>query len=306
MNSILISGATGLIGKKLSEELIRGGKEISVLSRNEKKAREILPAAKECVKWDYRSTNDYKNVFQLKDAVIHLAGANVAGKRWTDSYKKEIRDSRVLSTKSIVDTIEKLEQKPKVFIHASAIGIYGEQGENTATEDTGVGNDFLAEVCDEWETEAKRVDDLGVRRVTLRFGVVLDKNGGALGKMIPPFKFFVGGHIGNGEQWFSWIHIDDVVNVIIKAIDDESYNGEYNLTAPNPVRMRKFAKTLGKVLHRPSIFPVPAFILKLIMGEAADSILASQKVLPEKLMKEGYSFQFSNLESALQNILQNK
>lgn len=291
-----------MIGRELCKELSLHGDELTIFSTNVEKAKAILPFAKEVVEWK-NYDKDYSVYLEGKDAVIHLAGASVAGKRWTPSYKKEIYDSRINTTRNLVSSIDKCKQKPEVFISASAIGFYGDRGDSILTETSSVGKDFLSNVCDDWEKASERIEMLNVRRVIIRTGIVLSIDDGALKKILLPFQLFVGGPLGNGKQWFSWIHLADIISLYLFLLDKKSQKGIFNAVSPQPVQMKTFAKRLGKVLHKPSLFPVPKFVLKLVMGESASAILASQKIKPEALLNAGYKFKFDDLESALINLL---
>lgn len=303
MKKIIITGATGSIGKKLCKQLSTRGDELTIFTRNVEKAKMSLPFINNFIDWNYRNPGEWQNNIDENDAVVHLAGANLFGKRWDDNYKKKIIESREISTRNLVKAINNANKKPQTFICASAVGIYGNCGNKILTENSLAGNDFLAQVCKTWEDEAKNVEVAGVRRVSVRTGIVLSTDDGALQQMLLPFKLFIGGPLGNGKQWFPWIHIDDLVNIFIKVLDDNSFNGPVNAVAPNPVTMNEFAETLGKVLHRPSFFRVPGFALKIVVGEGAESILASLRVIPEKLMQNKFNFEFENLKPALENVL---
>lgn len=300
---IVITGATGLIGKKLVNALVNRGDEVIIFSRNSEKAKSILPKAKKFVEWNYKKPDNWKSEINGVDAVIHLAGINLFSKRWNDAFKKEVLESREVSTRNLADAIKSCGNKPGVLVSASGIGYYGNCGDKILSEESPVGNDFLADVCKVWENEAKKVEQSGVRSVQVRTGLVLSTEDGALKQMLPPFKFFIGGPLGSGKQWASWLHIDDIVGVYIHAIDNTKLSGAVNAASPNPVRMKEFAKTLGKVLHRPSLFPVPQFVLKIVVGEAAEVVTASQRVDVKKLLNNGYQFKFKELESALKNLL---
>ena len=300
---IVVTGATGLIGKKLALSLIQRGDEVIIFSRNAEKAKSIFPKAKECVEWNYKAPSHWENYFENSEAVTHLAGINLFSQRWNDSFKKKVLESREVSTKNIVEAIGKSSNKPSVFISASGIGYYGDSGDNILTEESPVGKDFLADVCKVWEREAAKIETYGVRSVRVRTGLVLSPDEGALKQMLPPFKYFIGGSLGNGKQWASWIHIDDIVGIYIHAIDNAKLKGAINAASPTPVRMQEFAKTLGHVLNRPSLFSVPKFVLKIVVGEAAEVVTASQRIDINKLLNSGYHFKFSNLEKALNNLL---
>jgi len=303
MKRIVITGATGLIGNKLADTLIDRGDQVIIFTRNAKKANSIFPKAMECVEWNYQHPEQWKSNLENTDAVIHLAGINLFAKRWNDNFKRAVLESREVSTKNLVDAIKSCANKPEVFISASGIGYYGDCGETVLIEKSSKGNDFLADVCEVWESESVNVEASGVRSVQVRTGLVLSPKDGALKQMLPAFKLFVGGPLGNGKQWSSWLHIDDIVGIYLYAIDNKNLSGAVNATTPNPVRMKEFANTLGKVLKRPSLFPVPSFILKIVVGEAAEVVTASQRIDANKILDSGYKFKFENLEDALKNLL---
>jgi hypothetical protein len=300
---IIITGATGLIGKKLANALVNRGDEVIIFTRNTDKAKSIFPNAMEYVEWNYRRPDLWKSKLEYVDAVIHLAGINLFSKRWDESFKKAVLESREVSTKNLVEAIKSCAHKPEVFISASGIGYYGNCGEAILDEKSPNGNDFLSDVCEVWENESRKISEFGIRNVQIRTGLVLSPEDGALKQMIPAFKLFVGGPLGNGKQWSSWLHIDDIVGIYLHAIDNKNLSGAVNASSPNPVRMREFANTLGKVLKRPALFPVPKFILRLVVGEAGEVVTASQRVSVEKLLKSGYKFRFEKLEDALKNLL---
>jgi uncharacterized protein (TIGR01777 family) len=299
---IILTGATGLIGKYLYKELKLRGDEVTIFARNLDLATRLLPGAKEYFQFDFSKPENWERNICDKDVIIHLAGAAIGGRRWSKKIKKEIIESRISSTKALVEAIGKTDKKPNTFICASAIGYYGTSETEIFTEESPPGNDFLAGVCKQWEDESAIVENYGVRRVSIRTGVVLEKNEGALAKMLLPYKFFVGGPLGKGNQWLSWIHIIDIVNIYLLCIDNDKISGAINATAPNPVRMKEFAKTLGRVLKRPAFFNVPEFILKLIFGESALTVIKGQKVLPSKILNASYNFRFPKLKEALLNL----
>jgi hypothetical protein len=236
------------------------------------------------------------------DAVVHLAGEPIAETRWTPERKQEILKSRQLSTQKIVEAIAQANPKPTVLVNASAIGYYGTSETATFDESSPAGNDFLAEVCQAWEAEAQKVKDAGVRLVILRLGIVLG-DGGALAKMTPPFKVFAGGPIGTGRQWFSWIHRDDLVNLILEALTRQDIEGVFNATAPNPVRMTELCQTIGETLNRPSWLPVPSFALEALLGEGAKVVLEGQQVLPKRTTSYGFKYRYPTVRQALAEIL---
>ena len=307
MKKIIITGATGLIGRKLSRKLIERGDEIIVFTRNPENAEKKLPTVKKFIKWDYNAPTKWKDHLNGIDAVVHLAGANLAAKRWNKEYKKLVYKSRIFSTRNLVEAIAEVEKKPKAFICSSAVGYYGNRSDDYLTEDEERADNFLAKLCSDWEKEAARVEELGVKRVSVRTGLVLSKDEGLLKQMIPSFKLFLGGYLGNGRQWFPWIHIDDIVEIYLHIIDNDStgggLNGAVNAASPGIIRMKEFAKTLGGVLHRPSFLPIPKFAVKILKGELGNYATDSQRVVMNKLLKSGYKFKFENLEDALMNLL---
>jgi uncharacterized protein len=294
MARILISGASGLIGSALVPALESGGYEVARLVRGSAKSRTDLV-------WDPIREVSPALVSGF-DAVIHLSGENVAG-RWTAEKKRRIRESRVVSTRNLAWAIAKSEQAPRTFICASAIGYYGNRGDEVLAEDSAPGAGFLPEVCSEWEA-ATHVGIAGVRVANMRFGIVLSKEGGALKEMLLPFRVGLGGKIGNGRQWWSWIHIDDVVSAVMQILPAESLRSAINMTAPNPVTNAEFTRVLASVMKRPAIFAVPGFAARLAFGEFAEQgILASARVVPKKLEENGFRFRYAELESAIDELL---
>lgn len=303
MKRIIVTGATGLIGKKLVSSLRKNNYEVIVFSRNTKQAKLLLPDINKFVEWNYTNLNQWKSEIEGIYAIIHLAGVNLFEKRWNEKFKSQILESRELSTRKLVDAIRSTVKKPDVFISASGIGIYGNGSDEILDEQSTIGNDFLADVCKVWEDESQKVEAFGVRSVQIRTGLVLSNEDGALKQMLPAFKMFFGGPLGNGKQWSSWLHIDDIVAIYLHALENVSISGPINAVSPNPITMNEFAKALGKVLNRPSLFSVPKFMLKIIIGEAAEVVIGSQKVIPDKLIKNGYKFKFTKLEDALKDLL---
>lgn len=294
---MLITGASGLIGKALQASMAGSDDDLLLASR---KAGDDDDRIQWTVEEGFTETDRLEGL----DAVIHLAGENISGLRWTDEKKKAIRDSRVIGTRNVVEAISKLKVKPKVLVTSSAIGYYGERGDEEVTESSMPGDDFLAEVAKAWETESRRAEDAGVRTVLLRTGIVLSKNGGALGTMLLPFKLGVGGVIGSGRQWMSWISIDDHVRVIRHVIENESIRGAVNSVAPGPVTNEQFTKILGEVLYRPTILPLPSFAVSMLFGEMGDALLlSSTRVVPKRLLDSGFEFKYPDLKSALEHIL---
>jgi uncharacterized protein (TIGR01777 family) len=301
--NILITGATGFVGRRLCEMLHQAGHTVRALSRDSVAAKQRVPHLKEVFPWNPLQELPPLQAFEGCDAVINLAGESIAG-RWTTAKKQLIRDSRVLGTKNLVNALAQLSSRPKVLLSASAIGYYGDRGEETLTEDAAPGSDFLAQVCRDWENEALKAESLGMRVVRLRIGLVLGRGGGTLQALLPLFRVGLGGPLGSGRQWWSWIHRDDLCRLIVQILANESISGPVNATAPQPVRQKEFAQVLGRVLRRPAFLPTPAFALKIALGEFADGILASQRALPRRAQEMGYRFQFEELEGALREILQ--
>jgi hypothetical protein len=300
---VVVTGATGLVGQKLCARLREQGYQVVVFSRNPQKARERVPNAAEYVEWNLNQQGDWVGALYGAYGVIHLAGASIFGQRWTTSYKLELRESRLQSTHMLVDAMAKLDKKPGVFISGSAVGYYGARGDTPLDENAEPGNDFLSALCTEWEQEARKAEDLGIRTVTVRTGIVLDAEGGALEKLKIPFQMYLGGPVLPGTQWFSWVHVDDEVGVILMALQNEKAHGPINATAPNPQTNRDFSETLGKVLGVPVWLPVPGFALQAALGEFADSLTTGQRVLPAKAQELGYEFQYPTSEQALRHLL---
>ncbi len=300
---IIITGATGFIGKKLSKALMDRGDEVTVFTRDTNSARKKLPFLNNFVEWNYQKPEEWKSHLDGKDAIVHLAGVNLFSKRWNEDFKKKIIDSREVSTKNLVTAFADCKNKPEVFVSASGVGFYGDGKETILKEEAEKGNDFLAGVCGIWERESQKAGDYRIRNVQVRTGIVLSPEDGALKQMLLPFKLFVGGPLGSGKQWFPWLHIDDIIGIYIHAIDNKIISGAVNSASPNIVRMREFAITLGKVMKRPSLFPVPEFALRIVVGEAAGTVASGQRINVEKLLKSGYKFKFENLEEALSDLL---
>ncbi|MFN6500558.1 MAG: TIGR01777 family oxidoreductase [Nostoc sp. DedQUE01] len=303
---VAVTGATGFVGSHLIQRLHQEGHRVLVLTRNTSFAQKVFPSGAfpnvEIVAYTPTQSGSWQSAIALCDAVVNLAGEPIGEGRWTPERKQEILNSRKLGTQKIVEAIVSANPKPTVLVNASAIGYYGTSETATFDETSLSGNDFLAQVCQTWEAEATKVKDAGVRLVILRLGIVLG-NGGALAKMIPPFKLFAGGPIGSGRQWFSWIHLDDLVNLILQALTRPEIEGVYNATAPNPVRMADLSHTLGEVMHRPSWLPVPGFAIEALLGDGAMVVLEGQKVLPKRTVETGFEYRYANLQSALKEIL---
>jgi len=294
---LVITGATGFIGSALCSRLLERGDNLTLLTRHA--PNNGGTAAKSWSHWTPGMAGEWETVFDGADGVINLAGEPIAAKRWTESQKRRIHSSRIDATRSVVEAIAKAKRKPAFLINGSAVGYYGPRGDEVITEEAQPGADFLASVCREWEEEAQRAEPMGVRVVRLRTGVVLGPQGGALAKMALPFKFFIGGPLGSGRQWMSWIHLEDEVGLILYLMETRQTVGAVNATAPNPATMSDFCRTLGKVMHRPSWAPVPAIALRLMLGEMADMLLTGQRAIPAAAQKLGYQFRYANLYDAL-------
>jgi len=298
---VAITGATGFVGSRLVQKLQKQGHQPLILTRNREAALKAFPTT-EVVTYTPTESGSWQDAIAGCDALVHLAGEPIAQNRWTPKQKEEILNSRKLSTQKIVEAISKANPKPTVLVNASAIGYYGTSETATFDETSPSGNDFLAEVCQAWEAEAQKVKEAGVRLVILRLGIVLG-DGGALAKMIPPFQLFAGGPIGTGRQWFSWIHRDDLVNLILEALTRSDLEGVLNATAPNPVRMSELCQTLGETLNRPSWLPVPGFALEALLGEGSKLVLEGQQVLPKRTTSYGFKYQYLTVKEALAEIL---
>jgi uncharacterized protein (TIGR01777 family) len=303
MKKVIITGATGLIGRNLVKDLLKSNYKVTAIVRDENKSKKILPSEVEFVNWDFNSADMIKGFLENSFSIIHLAGAGVFAKRWNKSYKEKIYSSRVASTKLLVEIISQLNNKPESLIVASGVGYYGNRGDEILSEDSKPGEDFLAKVCIDWEKEASSVQQFGVRWVSVRTGIVLSLEDGALRKMLLPFKFFLGGALGSGKQFFPWIHIKDITAIYQFAIENYNCTGAINAAAPQIITMKDFASELGRVLNRPSFFIVPQLVLKILLGEAASDIISSQQISVEKLVKIGYKFKFPFLKDALNNLL---
>lgn len=304
---IAVTGATGFVGSRLVERLQAEGHTIVVLSRSSQKIQKTFPPGQfpqvEGVVYTPRQSGAWQGTIAGCEGVVNLAGEPLIGERWTPARKQAILASRQQGTQKLVEAIAQADPKPTVLVNASAIGYYGTSETATFQESSPPGTDFLAQVCQTWEAEAQKVKEVGVRLVILRFGIVLGM-GGAIAQMIPPFKLFAGGPIGSGRQWVSWIHRDDLVSLIIKALTDSGTEGVYNATAPQPVRMTQFSHALGEALHRPSWLPVPGFALELLLGDAAKVVLEGQEVLPQRVQEDqDFQYQYPQVEAALQDIV---
>jgi uncharacterized protein len=295
---IAITGSTGLVGYALVPFLTTGGHQVVRIVRSGG------GTASDKVFWDPSKGQIDATRLEGLDAVVHLAGESIAARRWNAEQKSRIRDSRVQGTKLLCETLAGLKQPPKILVSASAIGFYGNQGDKECTEESLFGNGFLPQVCQEWEAATEPCNKAGIRVVPMRFGVILSPAGGALASMLPPMRLGLGGRIGNGRQWMSWIALDDAVGAIHHALVTDRLRGPVNAVSPHPVTNREFTKTLGKVLWRPTLFPLPAFMARLVIGEMADELLlSSTRVVPEALLNSNYRFLYGDLENALRHLL---
>ncbi|MGZ4960276.1 MAG: TIGR01777 family oxidoreductase [Methylomonas sp.] len=296
--SILITGGTGFLGQALVSDWLEQGDRVSVLTRNPSAALQLLGSRVDAVSDLHELPADIHF-----DAVVNLAGEPIFGGRWTNARKKKLRDSRIAFTERLVDFIAALSIKPEVLISGSAVGVYGDQGDTLLTENSPGKTSFSQQLCADWENAALAAEGLGVRVCLIRTGLVLDNGGGLLQRMLPAFRFSLGGRLGDGRQWMSWVHRRDWVAVVHTLLNNPDLQGPFNATAPQPVTNQVFTGTLARQLHRPALLPMPAELLKLMFGEMAELMLGSQRVIPERLQAEGFPFQFATLDSALQEIL---
>jgi uncharacterized protein (TIGR01777 family) len=296
---ITLTGATGFLGARLVSELSEAGHELSILGRHKGSS---LPSNARFTTWDATRSEPPPESLAGAAAVINLVGEPVA-RRWNDEVKRRIRASRVEGTRTLVRALSKVAPPPSVLVNASAIGYYGSRGDEILTEQSPAGSDFLANLTKDWEEAADSAEQFGTRVVKVRIGIVLGKEGGALTQMLRPFRFGLGGRLASGQQWMSWIHLDDVVGLMMFAMRNKAVRGPLNATAPNPARNSELTTELGRVLHRPAILPVPAIAVRALFGEMADFILASQRVLPKVAESAGYQFRFRELRGTLENIL---
>jgi uncharacterized protein len=293
---ILVTGGTGFIGRHLAGALLARGDSVRLPTRSPRSAE--VPEGAEVVAWD-PDASDWYDMVDGQDAVVHLAGEPVVGVRWTDSVKAEVEASRVRSTERLVEAMWRAKERPKVFISGSGVGYYGHRGDAPLDEQSEGGGDFLALVCKHWEAAAQKAEDLGIRVVRTRFGVVFGRGGGALSEMVKPFKAFVGGPIGSGRQVVSWVHMEDVVGILVRALGDPALQGAINVTAPSPVTNGELSRALGEVLGRPSFVRVPEFALRLRFGEGADPLLTGQRALPKVMQDAGYVWVYPEARAAL-------
>lgn len=304
---VFVTGGTGLIGKRLIARLMQRGDRPVVLTRRIGAARQMFGSPCELVEGDPMQAGDWQRTIETCESVIHLAGENVFNRRWNDAFKALLFDSRIKTTQHVVEALLRNPRRgdgtPKVLVNASAIGYYGAQGDQELTEQSPPASDFMAKLCVEWEKAALAARNAGIRVALVRVGIVLDKEGGALGQMVVPFRMFVGGPIGNGKQWMSWIHHEDMVGLFLFALDNPQAAGPHNGTAPNPVTNKEFSNTLGRVLHRPSLLPAPVFGMRLLLGDVVEIVATGQRVLPAVPLQLGYQYMHPMLEQALRDIL---
>ena len=299
---IIITGGTGLIGKMLCSALLADQHQVIVLSRNPEKVNN-MPLGVRLEQWDGKTAANWGQLVEDAGAIINLAGEGIADGRWSKERKQRIRESRIHAGLAVQEAIRQATNKPQVLLQASAVGYYGPHGNEVVTEETPLGHDFLAKVCHDWEASTVGVAQLGVRRAVLRTGVVLSTEGGALPKMMLPFKLFAGGPIGGGKQWLPWIHLQDEVRAIQFLLNQENASGPFNLSAPNPVTNKEFGKILGKVMGRPALMPTPGAAMKAILGEMSTVLLDGQRAVPSRLQELGFTFTFPLLENALRDLI---
>jgi uncharacterized protein len=300
---VIITGGTGLIGRALAEDLLMDGHEVILLSRSPDKRDGNIPAGAQVLGWDGRTSQGWAEAADGAGAIINLAGANLSSKRWSDKQKEKLLESRLNPGRAVVEAVEKAVTRPQVVIQSSAVGYYGTRyGDRQVTEKMAPGKDYLSNMCVEWENSTAPVEQYGIRRAVARIGVVLTSDSIALKRMALPYKLFVGGPLGSGRQWLSWIHLEDQVAALRFLVDNPTASGPFNLTSPTPVTNSRFGKILGRVLKRPSWFPVPAFLIKTLFGEMATVVLDGQRAVPKRLQDLGFKFCYPELESALREI----
>jgi uncharacterized protein (TIGR01777 family) len=302
--NIVIAGGSGFLGRALTDALTRDGHDLVILTRQPSSDRPVTSGVRTVAWTPDGQAGSWAAALDGANAVINLAGESIAGGRWTNARKKLIVDSRVLATRSLATAVGRAARPPAVFVSGSAVGYYGPLGDELVTEDRKAGNDFLAQVCVQWEQEAMRIDPIRTRVACIRTGLVLERDGGALPQMLLPFRFGAGGPAGSGRQYWPWIHRRDWVDLIRFVLETAAVSGAVNATAPNPVTNREFAAALGRVMHRPAFMPAPAFALRLMLGEMADAlVLSGQRAVPAKVDRLGFTFTYKNVEEALRAIL---
>ncbi len=303
---VIITGGTGLIGRALAADLVAAGREVVVLSRDPQRVA-AMPDGVRLEKWDGRTAQGWGALADGAEAIVNLAGESIAGGRWTVARKRRIRESRLAAGAAVVEAVAAARRKPHIVVQASGAGYYGPRGDEIIPEATPPGTDFLGRLAVEWEASTASVEAMGVRRVVIRTGVVLSPEGGALPRLVLPFRFFIGGSLGSGRQWVPWIHIADEVRAIRFLMENNNApGGAYNLVSPNPVTNAQLARALGRVLRRPSLIPVPAPALRLLLGEMADVLLTGQRAVPQRLLEAGFTFRFPELDAALTDLLRGK
>jgi len=299
---VIITGGTGLIGRSLTSSLLDGGHDVIVLSRNPDRASDLLAGAR-AERWDGRTLQGWGEVVDGSDAIVNLAGENIGGGLWTTERKRRLRESRLDAGRAVVQAIQAVSNKPRILVQASGIGYYGFRGDEKVTEEDAAGDDFLALLSVAWEASTEQVEASGVRRAVIRSGGVLTTKGGALPKMLIPFKLFAGGPLGSGRQWFPWIHISDEVRAIRFLIDNETASGPFNLVAPNPLTNADFGRVIARVMGRPFYMPAPSFALRIGLGQLSSILLEGQRAVPKRLTELGVTFQFPRAEPALEDLL---
>lgn len=295
---VLVAGGSGWIGSALITKLVEEGDTVWVLSRRPESVQALTGV--DVVGWDGRTAHGWGHLVEQMDAIVNLVGENLGAGRWTDERKGRIRSSRLDAGKAIVAAIEGASHRPQVLIQSSAIGYYGTLDDQIVTESSPAGSDFLARLCVDWEASTQPVEAMGVRRVVVRTGLVLSPTGGSLQRLLMPYRLFIGGSMGNGRQWYSWISMEDEVRALIFLLKNEAAHGAFNLTAPNPLQMKEFGKILAEVIHRPYWLPVPAFVLRLLLGEMSVLVLKGQRVIPQRLLELGFQFKYEHLRQALE------
>lgn len=299
---VIITGGSGLIGRALAAEFAHNKHDVIILSRQPERIIG-LPAGVHAERWDGRTAEGWYSLADSAGAIVNLAGENISSRRWTDERKHTILQSRLNAGQAVVEAVRMVTRKPRVVIQASGIGYYGPCGNEEVTEETPSGHDFLATLAVEWESSTTSVEALGVRRAVIRTGVVLSTEAGALPRMLLPFRFFVGGRLGSGQQWLPWIHIADEVSAIRFLIENEAASGPFNLTTPSPLTNAEFSRLLGQRLKRPALIPTPEFALRLLFGEMATAVLDGQRAIPRRLLQLGFAFRFPDAASVLKNLL---
>jgi uncharacterized protein (TIGR01777 family) len=300
---VIISGGTGLIGRQLAASLVKDDHEVIVLSRDPQRYQRRTPGGIRLVAWDAQSAQGWGELVDGADAIVNLVGENLSARRWSPAQKRRIRESRLNGGKALVEAIRQAKGKPRVLIQSSGVNYYGSCGDSIVTEEHPAGSDFLSQVCVDWEGSTAEVEKMGVRRAIIRSGIVLDKKEGALPPFLLQFRLFAGGSLGSGRQWLSWIHPQDEINAIRFLIERQDLSGPFNLVSPNPKTNRDFGKAVGRVLHRPALMRVPAFALKLVLGEMSMVVLEGQRVIPQRLVEAGFQFSHPELQEAVKDIV---